>query len=325
MQDGAAEVLLTMGSIMLAADITQDAAIYLRLVLYLKPDIEIATVLLAQAYGDLRQYDMANELLQKIPAKSQLYTSAQLYMAVNLGKMQKIDEALLKLDALTAVSPDNIEIYMAKGDLLRIKERFLDAVKVYELALSKVKELKPQHWPIFFAMGTCFDRQGDWQQAEKNLNKSLELSPNQPDVLNYLGYSLLIRGGDVAKARKLIEKALRRRPTDPQIIDSMGWALYLSGDYENAVKNLEIAISLLPADPTINEHLGDVYWRLDRKNEARFQWDRALVYLKDDVQAQEINKKLENGLPSLVTNKNNESRNAKKKDKNSSVNAAMVE
>ncbi len=299
MQDGAAEILLTMGTVMLASDVTQDATLYLQLSLYLKPDLEIATLILSQAYGELQQYGIANELLVKIQPSSPLYSTAQLYIAVNLGRLKKTDEAIAKLDSIIAQSPNNVDAYMAKGDLLRGGDRYADAVKVYETIINNAKEIKPQHWPIFFALGTSFDKLGDWKNAERNLRRSLELSPTQPDVLNYLGYSFLMRGDNIEQARELIEKAIKKRPTDPQIMDSMGWMLYLSGDYNQAMQYLERAVSLLPADATVNEHLGDVYWRLGRKTEARFQWDRTLIYSKDEAVLEGIRKKISEGLPAL--------------------------
>lgn len=301
-RDGVAEVLFTMGSIMLASDAIQDAALYLQLTLYLKPDMEIATIALAQAYSELQQYVIAGELLSKIPPKSQLYSTAQLYTAVNLGKLEKIDEAITKLDNLISSSPNDIEAYIAKGDLLRAQEKFTDAIVVYKAALATLKEEKAQHWPILFAISICFDKLGDWVETEKNLKHSLKLSPDQPDVLNYLGYSLLIRGENLQQAKALIEKASKKRPSDPQIMDSYGWVLYLLGDYSKALSYLEAAVSLLPADVTVNDHLGDLYWRLGRKTEARFQWDRAITYAKDDAAAQEIRKKLKDGLPQLSAN-----------------------
>ncbi len=319
-KDGAAEILLTMGSIMLAADVTQDATLYLQLALYLKPDMELAIVALAQAYTELQQFGIADELLAKIPETSMLYSSAQLYSAINLGHLNKTDEAIAKLDKLIKESPNNLEAYMAKGDLLRMQGRFSDAVAVYETALGTIKEKSAKHWPIYFALGTSLDKQGNWPDAEKNLRRSLELSPAQPDVLNYLGYSFLMRGENFAEARSMIEKAIKKRPADPQIMDSMGWALYLAGEYKEAVIYLERAVSFLPADVTVHEHLGDVYWRLGRKTEARFEWDRSLTYAKDGAVSEEIQKKIKDGLPDKISSDAKD-----KKDKNLSANTLLTQ
>ncbi len=307
MQAGVAEILLTMGSLMLAADATQDATLYLQLALYLKPEMDVAIVTLAQAYSELQQYGIANELLAKIQPNNPLYNDAQLYIAINLGRLNKVDESVAKLDSLISAFPNNTDAYIAKGDLLRTQENYADAIKVYDAALGVVKEKKARHWPIYFALGICYDKIGNWVEAEKKLRHSMELSPDQPDVLNYLGYSFLIRGENFSEARMLIEKAIAKRPSDPQIMDSMGLALYLAGDYKQAIMYLERAVSLLPADVTVNEHLGDLYWRMGRKNEARFQWDRSLTYSKEDSVIQEIKEKIKYGLPEktiAVTDKN---------------------
>ncbi|MEQ1705297.1 MAG: tetratricopeptide repeat protein [Rickettsiales bacterium] len=307
MQAGVAEILLTMGSLMLAADATQDATLYLQLALYLKPEMDVAIVTLAQAYSELQQYGIANELLAKIQANNPLYNDAQLYIAINLGRLHKIEESVAKLDSLISAFPNNTDAYIAKGDLLRTQENYADAIKVYDAALGVVKEKKARHWPIYFALGICYDKIGNWVEAENKLRYSMKLSPDQPDVLNYLGYSFLIRGENFSEARMLIEKAIAKRPSDPQIMDSMGLALYLAGDYKQAIMYLERAVSLLPADVTVNEHLGDLYWRMGRKNEARFQWDRSLTYSKEDSVIQEIKEKIKYGLPEktiAVTDKN---------------------
>lgn len=318
--DGTAEIMLTMGSIMLAADITQDAALYLQLALYMKPDMDIARLALSQAYSELQQYGIANQLLLKIPHSSPLYNDAQLNLAINFGRLQNIDSAIAKLNEIIAKSPKNIEAYIAKGDLLRSQERYTDAINVYQSALQTQEKIGEQHWPVFFAIGTCFDKQGNWAMAEKNLRMSLELSPEQPDVLNYLGYSFLIRGENLLQAKEFIEKAVKKRPSDPQILDSMGWVLYMLKDYQKAAEYLEIAVSLLPADTTVNDHLGDVYWRLGRKTEARFQWDRAITYSKDEKATVEIQRKLKDGLPT-----DNIINDAGKKDNTPEIKAVVTQ
>lgn len=330
MQSGAAEVLLTMGSIMLASDVVQDATLYLQLALYIKPDMNVAIITLAQAYSELQQYGIANELLAKIPQDNPLYNDAQLFIAINYGHLNKVAEAEAKLDSIIAEFPGSLDAYMAKGDLLRTQEHYPEAISVYEAALGTLKEKKPQHWPIYFAIGICQDKMNNWAEAEKSLRRSIELSPNQPDVLNYLGYSFLIRGENFAEARELIEKAIAKRPSDPQIMDSMGLALYMAGEYKQAEIYLERAVSLLPADVTVNEHLGDIYWRLGRKNEARFQWDRSLTYARyarNDADSQEIQEKLKNGLPDKNTTDvdRNQTNILEKKDKDTPASAAVTE
>ncbi|MBY0406879.1 MAG: tetratricopeptide repeat protein, partial [Rickettsiales bacterium] len=152
-------------------------------------------------------------------------------------------------------------------------------------------------WPILFARGSCLERLGRWPEAEKDLQAALALKPDQPDILNYLGFAQLEHGEDLDEAREMIARAVAARPGDAQIIDSMGWVLYLQGEYEESLAYMEKAVELLPSDPTVNDHLGDVYWRLGRKTEAQFQWNRALSYAPEPKLVEAIQKKLKDGLP----------------------------
>jgi Flp pilus assembly protein TadD len=150
---------------------------------------------------------------------------------------------------------------------------------------------------VWFARGTCYERLGNWTAAEHDLQQALALKPDQPDVLNYLGYGWMERSENLSNARAMIEKAAKARPDDAEIIDSMGWALYLSGDYEGAVEHLEKAVELLPGDATVNSHLGDAYWRLGHKTEARYQWERSLNSSPEAKLTDELHRKLKEGLP----------------------------
>jgi len=126
--------------------------------------------------------------------------------------------------------------------------------------------------------------------------KALELEPDQPFVLNYLGYSWVEQGRNIGRARKMIEKAVSRRRDDGYIIDSLGWVLYRLGEWKEAARHLERAVLLRPQDAVINDHFGDALWRVDRRNEARFQWKRALSMEPDEELIKGIEAKLKNGL-----------------------------
>ena len=295
--DGVAEVLYTMGGIMLSAEADNDAVIYLQLALYIKPDFAEAALSLGDAYGELQQYGRANEAYVRIVAENPVYGQAQLHIVVNYERMGKLNDALSILNKMAKQSPDNPDILITKGDLLRIHSRYRDAVQAYSEALRRMTEPESKYWPVFFARGTCFERLGNWRAAEHDLQQALVLKPDQPDVLNYLGYGWMERSKNIADARTMIEKAVKERPDDAEIIDSMGWALYLSGDYEGAIGYLEKAVELMPGDPTINSHLGDAYWRLGHKTEAYFQWERSLNSSPEAKLAENIRHKLKEGLP----------------------------
>ena len=144
--------------------------------------------------------------------------------------------------------------------------------------------------------GIAFERIGAWPKAESDFLRALELEPDQPLVLNYLGYSWVEQMNNLDEARTMIEKAVELRPDDGYIVDSLGWVEYRLGDYEEAVRQLERAVALQAGDPVINDHLGDAYWQVGRLHEARFQWRRVLTLGPDDELADKVRRKLADGL-----------------------------
>jgi Flp pilus assembly protein TadD len=154
-----------------------------------------------------------------------------------------------------------------------------------------------EYWNLAFARGMVYERLKQWDKAEADLQTALNFQPDQPYILNYLGYSWADQGINLDKAAEMIEKAVRLRPEDGAIVDSLGWVYYRMGQYDKAVKTLERAIELDPTEPEINDHLGDAYWKVGRKSEARFQWKRALSFSKDDIKNASIQQKIDFGLP----------------------------
>ena len=145
------------------------------------------------------------------------------------------------------------------------------------------------------------------------MRKALEMQPEQPHVLNYLGYSWIDQGVNLDEGMKMIKRAVDQRPDDGYIVDSLGWAFYRIGNYDEAVKNLERAIDLKPEDPTINDHLGDAYWRVGRTLEAKFQWAHARDLKPEPDELPKITAKIDNGLPE-DTNSSAASADKKKED-----------
>ncbi|MBQ7285081.1 MAG: tetratricopeptide repeat protein, partial [Alphaproteobacteria bacterium] len=231
---------------------------------------------------------------------------AQLKIANNLIKQNDYSGAELLLKSLS-LDYDNAQIYLDLGDILRMKNRPQEAVKYYERAIDKTKD-KDSLWVLYYALGVSYDQNKQWEKAEKSLKKSLRLSNEHYLVLNYLGYSWIRQGENIDDAFTMIVKAYNQASEDPNINDSVGWALYNMGYYTMAVPYLEKAAEYSPNNAVICDHLGDVYWFAQRKNEARFQWQHALI-LKDDtgeLDADNVRKKLKEGLseePNLVYNK----------------------
>ena len=177
-----------------------------------------------------------------------------------------------------------------------LNKRYAEAIPAYTTALERIGTPQERHWPLLYARAMCYEKTGQWPQAEADLQAALKLRPEEPSLLNFLGYSWIDRGEHLDKARAMVERAVELRPRDGYIVDSLGWALYRLGDYEAAVAKLERAVELKPVDPTINDHLGDAYWRAGRRVEARFQWMRALRSADDDTDKAAIQSKLDKGL-----------------------------
>jgi tetratricopeptide (TPR) repeat protein len=205
-----------------------------------------------------------------------------------------------KLKVLVAEKPDRIDAALTLADLLRSKERYSDAVSAYDTALARVKTVEERHWPVYFGRGIVLERTKQWPRAEADMKKALELSPEQPYVLNYLGYSWIDQGLNLDAGMKMLKRATELRPDDGAITDSVGWAYYRLGQYDKAVEWLERASEQKGDDATIVEHLGDAYWHVGRFREARFQWERALNQKPDKDRVSVIQEKLANGLTSAT-------------------------
>ena len=180
--------------------------------------------------------------------------------------------------------------------MLRGHERYAEAIAYYDAAIAKIERPQPHHWNYFYSRGVCYERTKNWPAAEADLEKALSLNPDQPLVLNYLGYSWVDQKLHLNKAMELIRKAVRLKPDDGYFVDSLGWAYYRLGDYKRAVRYLERSVELRPEDSVINDHLGDAYWRVGRKLEARYQWGQSLDLKPEEKDIERIKRKLVRGL-----------------------------
>ena len=273
----------------------QIATVYAQAALHLNPDMNIARRFIGSTLAARGHYDESNAALASMKKSAPGYLDVQMQMAENYLRMNRTANALEILRGVLKEKPSWTDAYVAIGDIQRQDKKYSEAVTAYDSAL-KYAAAKPENWVIHYSRGIALERGKNWDAAEKDFKKALELLPDEPSVLNYLGYSYLDRGVKLAEARALIEGAYKQRPNDGYIIDSFGWALFMNGEYEKAVQNLEKAVESTPSDGTINEHLGDVYWKVGRKNEARFQWQRALGLDIEESQRAVLRGKLERGL-----------------------------
>jgi tetratricopeptide (TPR) repeat protein len=295
--DGLAESLFDLASVLNQAETIDLALLYDRLALSLRPKFPLAQLLLADVLSAQNKPEESLTVLAEIPAGSAYSWSARLRGAINLETLGRTDEAIAQLKTMAAEQPTLIGAQVELGDILRNKKRYAEAVTAYDEAIKRAAAAGlPDRWSLFYDRGVALERAGQWPRAEADLSRALELKPEQPLVLNYLGYSWVDRGENLDRGLKMIEKAVELRPEDGYIVDSLGWARYRLGDYAAAVEQLEKATELVPEDPTINDHLGDAYWQTGRLVEARYQWRRALQLGPQENDVKPIEAKLERGL-----------------------------
>jgi len=297
-QTGAAEALYGIGAQLTRHGGEDLALVYLQLALYLAPNHPLALLSLADLYESVKKPAMAIKVYERMPAGSVLKRNAQIQLATNLDAADRSDEAIKILKGVTAEDSKDVEAIMALGNIERGRKKFADCAQTYSQGISALPDANEKtNWVYFYYRGICEERSKQWNKAEADMRKALDLQPEQPHVLNYLGYSWIDQGINLDEGMKMIKRAVDQRPDDGYIVDSLGWAYFRIGNYEDAVKNLERAIDLKPEDPTINDHLGDAYWRIGRTLEAKFQWAHARDLKPEPEDLPKIEAKIDNGLP----------------------------
>ncbi len=293
--EGAAEVFLEAATHLARQAAPESALVLAQLGLYLRPNFPVLQHLIADLMESFERYSDANRVYESIEASSPLAWQARLGIAQNLNKLDRFDEAKTRLLGMAAERPNDPQPLIDLADMLRARERFEEAVAIYDMAVARIASLEPRHWRLLYARGIALERSELWSRAETDFLKALEFEPDQPFVLNYLGYSWVEQGLNLDEAVAMIRKAVELRPSDGYIVDSLGWGLYQLGRFDEAVIHLERAVELRPQDPVINDHLGDAYWAVGRQREARFQWRAALGLAPEPDLRAEIESKLKRG------------------------------
>ena len=299
-RDGIAEVFFSVAAALNGEADPVYTLLHLRVAEYLRPDHADVVLLTADTLETLGQHQLAVETYATFPPDDPAYVSAEIGRAGALRSDGQVDAAIQAMQALARAHPDLFSVQFALGDMLRLEERFDEAEVAYTAAINLQTKITEEDWVLFFYRGISHEQSKDWAAAEADFRQSLTLNPDQPQVLNYLGYGLVDRGESLDEALGMIEKAVAADPEQGYIIDSLAWAYFRLGRYDDALRPMEKASVLEPVDPIVTDHLGDVYWMVGRKLEARFQWRRALSFEPTETDATRILRKLEVGLDEVM-------------------------
>ncbi len=295
--EGFAEAYLALAGSLRGQGAAEFSLALTRLALRLRPGFAPALLMASDALMDERQYVAALAMLDQVPSDDLLSGLVGLRRAALLDRMDRAEDAAAQLRTIAAAFPNSAQPYARLGDIMRGRQRWADAATAYTEAIRRLQAPNAAHWPLFYSRGVALERAGDWPGGEADLRRALELSPEQPYALNYLGYTWVERGEHLAEARRMLERAVALRPQDGNIADSLGWALFKLGDMPGAIRWLERAVELESRNSVINDHLGDAYWAAGRQREAQFQWRRALALGPEGDEGPKIEAKITSGLP----------------------------
>ncbi len=304
-RDGFAEVFYSLAAALRSEAGPEYTLLYSQVALYLRPAHVDALLLTAELLETLGQSDLAIAAYKRVPANHPAYHAAELGRAAALRQADRPDAAIEVLEQLARSHGDMAIVHSSLGDALRAQDRHAEAVAAYDRALALTEDGARAQWFLLYARGIAQERLGNWDASEADFRAALALNPDQPQVLNYLGYSLVERQVKLDEALDMIRRAADASPDSGYIIDSLGWVLYRLGRYEEAIGHMERAVELMPVDPVVNDHLGDVLWAVGRTREAEFQWARALSFVDNDdpdseADPERIRAKLEVGLDRVL-------------------------
>ncbi len=293
-REGAARVLMAPAASMMAERQAELSLAYLRLALRLDPSRDEAWVLVGDVMSATGAEDAARVAYNRVPSTSANFSDARSKMAWSYQAAGDSKTALALITQAALADPNDRDIAITHADLLRANERYPEAVDVLQ-GLVAAEEPSPD-WRLLYMRGVALERAGRWPEAEKDLTRALNMQPEEPELLNYLGYTWIDRGEHLDEALDMVRRASDANPHSGAMVDSLGWAYYRLGDYKKAVEKLERAAELDPADPEINNHLGDAYWRVGRQLEARFQWNKVLTLEPTAATKASVEAKLKSGL-----------------------------
>lgn len=298
LREAAAEALVAPASVLIVQKQEEVALAYLRLALRLDPTRDTAWVLVGDILSDAGDLDGARAAWLTPKAGSLEFVAARGKLAWSYQGAGKKDEALKIGRETLAAAPDSREAATTLADLLRANERYDDSVKVLDRLIAQ--QGPTPDWRLLYMRAVDYQQSDHWSAAERDLTTALKRRPDEPELLNFLGYSWIDRGEKLHEALAMVQKAVDAEPKSGAMLDSLGWGYFRLGDFQTAVEKLEAAVSIEAGDPDVNNHLGDAYWRVGRKVEARFQWNRVLTLEPTAKLKAEVEAKLKAGLDPIV-------------------------
>ncbi len=297
-KDLLAEFFFLIANLYSSQDQFKESNFYINISNYLNPKFYFNLSLLAENYHLNDNFEIAKKILYEFRNEDEIYYWYKTKKITQfLAEQDKDDEALdyFEKKINNFKNPSSKILY----DIANIYKKFKNykkAIEYYSIVLSKINKNTSTYADVLYRRGGSFERLGDYERADIDLLKSIEIRPNDPYSLNYLAYSWLERNYKIKEAMQMLNNAYNEKENDPYITDSVGWGYYLIGDYENAEKYLRKAVELMPYDPIVNDHYGDVLWQLNRKMQASYFWKNVLE-LKDtdEKMKKDIQNKLLNG------------------------------
>ncbi|MBT9384844.1 tetratricopeptide repeat protein [Pseudooceanicola sp. CBS1P-1] len=298
--DGAAEAFYTIAAALQSELPPRATLLYARLAEALRPDHVEAVLLTGSLLEKLDQPGLAAASYLRVPRDNPAFYRAETARAGALKAAGRSDAARDVLDQLATSYPDVPAVHTARGNFYRQIGDLPEARRSFDTALQLYAETDGRRWFALYARGMCEEKLGDWRAAQRDFRAALKINPNNANLLNYFGYSMVEKKQDMTQALAMIEQAVKLNPDAGYIVDSLGWAYFTMGRAQDAVAPMERAVELMPRSAEVNDHLGDVYWAVGRKLEARFQWRRALSMAPAPAEADRIHRKLNAGLDAVL-------------------------
>ena len=297
-----AEFFFLIANLYSSQDLFKESNFYLNLSNYLNPKFYFNLSLLAENYHLNNNLEFAKKILNELSDEEEVYHWFKTKKITQfLAEQEKDNEALDYFEKkINKFKNPSTKILYDIANIYKKFKNYEKAIEYYSLVLSKIDKNTSTYADVLYRRGGSFERMGNYEMADIDLLKSLEIRPDDPYSLNYLAYSWLERKFKIKEAMEMLNKAYNEKENDPYITDSVGWGYYLIGDYENAEKYLRKAVELMPDDPIVNDHYGDVLWQLNRKMQAKYFWKSVLEFEDTDNKMREdIQNKLLNG-PSKI-------------------------